>query len=86
MEPALATVLLRFALRLLLLLAFAAMSSQGFFRAFGALSLLFSMACVIAGAMRHEAIFGPSLNYWDEAVAFGAVACLAITCAPMNAL
>jgi hypothetical protein len=36
--------------------------------------------------MRREPIFGPLLTHWDEAVAFAAIAVVAIALAPANSL
>jgi hypothetical protein len=63
-------VLVRFALRFAILLAFAAFSGIGFGRNLGALlwmSIIFSAAM---GAIRRESPFAGVLNYWDEAVAY----------------
>jgi len=63
-------VLLRILFRLVLLIALATFGGQGFGRTFAALLALSAVFCVVAGAMRREAIFGPTLTHWDEAVVY----------------
>jgi hypothetical protein len=63
-------VLFRFVFRLLLLSAFATFSSQGFRTAFAVLLGLSAIYCAIVGAMRREAVFGPTLTHWDEAATY----------------
>ena len=63
-------VLVRILLRFALLIAFATLGSQGFGRTFAALLALAAVFCVVTGAMRREAIFGPTLTHWDEAVVY----------------
>ncbi|MCP3374127.1 hypothetical protein [Bradyrhizobium cajani] len=66
-------VLARFAVRLALLVAFAAFGSIGFGRSFAALLWMSIVLCALAGLVRREPPFGTSLNHWDEGVAFGAL-------------
>ena len=63
-------VLLRFVFRLTLLSAFATFGTRGFGSAFAALSVLSALFCAVVGVMRREAVFGPVLTNWDEAVAY----------------
>jgi len=63
-------VLFRFVLRLTVLSAFATFGTRGFAPAFAALSNLSALFCAIVGAMRREAVFGPVLTNFDEAVAY----------------
>ena len=70
-------VLWRFALRLVLLSAFASLGTRGFGAAFAALLALSAIFCVIVGAMRREAMFGPVLTHWDEAAAYAVIGRLA---------
>jgi len=46
------------------------LGGQGFGRTFAALLALSAVFCVVTGAMRREAIFGPTLTHWDEAVVY----------------
>jgi hypothetical protein len=63
-------VLFRILFRLVLLIAFATFGSQGFGQTFNALLALSAVFCIVAGAMRREAIFGPTLTHWDEAAVY----------------
>ena len=67
----------RFALRLVLLSAFASLGTRGFGAAFAGLLALSAIFCVIVGAMRREAMFGPVLTHWDEAAAYAVIGRLA---------
>ncbi len=70
LQPNSSQVLLRFVFRLTLLCAFATFSARGFGATLAALSVLSAFFCAIVGTMRREAIFGPELTNWDEAVAY----------------
>jgi len=63
-------VLFRILFRLVLLIAFATFGSQGFGKTFAALLTLSAVFCIVTGAMRREAIFGPTVTHWDEAAAY----------------
>ena len=63
-------VLVRILLRFILLIAFATLGSQGFGQTFAALLALSAVFCVVTGAIRREAIFGPTLTHWDEAMVY----------------
>jgi hypothetical protein len=66
-------VLLRFVFRLALLSTFAIFGTQGFETTFVTLLALSGIFCVVAGAVRCEAIFGPVLTHWDEAAAYAVI-------------
>jgi hypothetical protein len=66
-------VLFRFVLRLVLLCAFASLSTRGFGTAL-ALSAIF---CVVVASIRREPVFGPVLTHWDEAAAYAVMGHLA---------
>ena len=68
-----ARVIARFAVRVVLLAAFAAFGSVGFGRSLAALLWMSIVLCSLAGLVRREPLFGAALNHWDEAVAFGAL-------------
>lgn len=70
-------VIARFAVRLALLIGFAAFGSLGFSRSFAVLLWMSVILCALAGVIRREPAFGAALNHWDEAVAFGALFALA---------
>lgn len=63
-------VLFRIVFRLVLLTTLAAFGSQGFGKTFAALLALSAVFCTVTGAMRGEAIFGPTLTHWDEAAVY----------------
>lgn len=69
-EPSSARVLLRFAARLIILVACATFSADGFGKALAALLALAEVFCVTTAAMRREAPFGHVLTHWDEAAAY----------------
>ena len=68
-----AQVLVRFAARVMILVVFAASASIGFGKALAALLWMSIVLCAVVGAMRREPMFGPSLNHWDETVAYAAI-------------
>jgi hypothetical protein len=67
-------VLVRFFLRMAILMAFAVFGSVGFGRS---LVALLWMAAIV-GALRREPPFDTVLNHWDEMMAYAALCCLAI--------
>jgi hypothetical protein len=66
-------VLVRFALRFAVLMAFAAFGGIGFGRSLGALLWMSIIFSAVMGAIRREAPFDMVLNYWDETVAYAAL-------------
>ncbi|WP_194392217.1 hypothetical protein [Bradyrhizobium sp. CCBAU 51765] len=66
-------VIARFAVRLVLLMGFAAFGSVGFGRSLAVLLWMSIVLCALASLVRREPLFGAALNHWDEAVAFGAL-------------
>ncbi len=65
--------LIRFGLRICILVAFAAFASIGFARALAALLWMSVILCAVVGAMRREQPFGAALNHWDETLAYAAL-------------
>ena len=65
--------LIRFLLRMGILVAFAAFASIGFGRGLAALLWMSIVLCAVIGTMRREAPFGAVLNHWDETVAYAAL-------------
>jgi hypothetical protein len=55
------------------LAGFATFGSIGFGRSLAALSWMAIILCLLIGIMRREPVFGPTLNHWDKAAAFGAL-------------
>jgi hypothetical protein len=68
-----AQVLVRFFLRMSILVFFAAFAGAGFARALTALLWMSIILCAVVGAMRREQPFGAALNHWDETVAYAAL-------------
>jgi len=70
-------VLIRFLLRIAVLSLFAALGSQGFAKTLESLLVLAVFYCIVAGGVRHEAPFGPTLTHYDEGAAYAVSAGLA---------
>ena len=66
-------VLIRFCLRMSILVAFAAFASIGFARGLAALLWMSIILCAVVGTMKREQPFGAVLNHWDETIAYAAV-------------
>jgi hypothetical protein len=66
-------VIARFAVRVVLLAAFAAFGSVGFGRSLAALLWMSIILCSAVAVLKREALFGAVLNHWDECAAFGAL-------------
>ena len=65
--------LVRFFLRMSILVIFAAFASIGFGRSLAALLWMAIILCAVIGTMKREQPFGAILNHWDEAVAYAAL-------------
>ncbi len=72
-----AQAIVRFILRIALLCIFAAFGSQGFARTLAMLLFVGAVYCAVIGIIRREWPLGSDLTHWDEAFAYGAIACLA---------
>jgi hypothetical protein len=66
-------VLVRFFLRMSILVIFAAFASIGFGRSLAALLWMSIILSAVIGTMRREPPFGIVLNHWDETVAYAAL-------------
>ena len=66
-------VLIRFCLRMCILVTFAAFASIGFARGLAALLWMSIILCAVVGTMKREPPFGAVLNHWDETLAYTAV-------------
>jgi hypothetical protein len=66
-------VLVRFCLRIIILVIFAAFASIGFGRSLAALLGMSIILSAVIGTMRREAPFDAALNHWDETVAYAAL-------------
>jgi hypothetical protein len=66
-------VLVRFCLRMSVLVIFAAFGSIGFGRSLAALLGMSIILSAVIGTMKREPPFDTVLNHWDETVACGAL-------------
>jgi hypothetical protein len=69
-----ARVLIRFALRIVILAVFADLGTQEFFRTSEQLLILAACYCVFVGGIRREAPLSPVLTHYDEAAAYAVAA------------
>ena len=65
--------LIRFCLRMSILVIFATFGAIGFGRSLAALLWMSIILCAVVGLMRREPPFGIVLNHWDETVAYAAL-------------
>jgi hypothetical protein len=66
-------VLVRFFLRMSILVIFAAFASIGFGRGLAGLLWMSIILCAVIGTIKREQPFGAVLNHWDETVAHAAL-------------
>ena len=66
-------VLIRFCLRMSILVVFAAFAGIGFGRALAALLWMSIILCAVVGTMKREPLFGAFLNHWDETLTYAAL-------------
>ena len=71
-------VIVRFSLRLVILLICAGLSQTSFAYAASMLLILSVTFCLVWGAVQGERVLGPSLTNWDEAAAYACIASVAI--------
>ena len=74
-------VLIRFCVRITILLTFAAFSSAGFGMSLAALLAMAALLCTIVATVKREMMFSRALTHWDEA---GAYAALYFLCVGLN--
>jgi hypothetical protein len=70
-------VLIRFSMRIIILVVFAAFGGIGFGRSFAALLAMSAVFSAVVGVIRREPPFDDVLNHWDETLAYAALFCLA---------
>ena len=70
-------VVVRFVLRLAVLVLFAMFAGAGFAGSMVALSWMSAVLCAVAAVMRRERPFRDDLNHWDEMTAYMALCALA---------
>jgi len=80
-QPQSSQVLVRFLIRLMLVVAVASFGAQAFGALLSSLLVLSGVFCAVMGFMRREPIFGPVLTHWDEAVACAVLGHLAVAVA-----
>jgi hypothetical protein len=68
--------IVRFCLRMIILVVFATLGSIGFARSLAALLWMSAILAAVIGAMRREPLMDTVLNHWDEMVAYAALCCL----------
>jgi hypothetical protein len=66
-------VLVRFGLRMVILVVFAAFASIGFGKSLAALLWMSIILSAVIGVIKREPPFGSALNHWDETVAYAAL-------------
>lgn len=71
-------VFLRFGIRTVILVTFAAFGSIGFGRSLATLLAMSAILCVVLALARRETIFQSALNHWDEATAYAALYFLSV--------
>jgi hypothetical protein len=65
--------LIRFGLRAIILVTFAAFASIGFGRSLATLLLMSIIFCAVIGTIKREPPFGAALNHWDEVLGYAAL-------------
>ncbi len=75
-EAQTARVIIRFWLRMAILLSFAAFSSIRFDQILTLLLLMSTMLSAVLATLKREEPLASTLNHWDEAVAYVALCCL----------
>jgi len=63
----------RFSLRMIVIVIFAALGGIGFGRSLAALLWMSIVFCAVMGAIKRERLFGAVLNHWDETIAYAAL-------------
>jgi hypothetical protein len=69
-------VIIRFCLRVTILIAFAAFGSIGFGQSLRALLCMSIALCAVLALVKREAPLDSVLNHWDEITAYVALCCL----------
>ncbi len=68
--------MVRFGLRMTILVVFATLGSIGFARSLAALLWMSTILGAVIATVRREPPFDEVLNHWDETVAYAALCCL----------
>lgn len=72
-------VIVRFWLRMVILLVFAAFSSIRFDQSLMLLLLMSIILSAVLATLKREQPLGSVLNHWDEAIAYAALCCLIVS-------
>ena len=70
--------MVRFGLRIVILVIFASFGGVGFGRSIATLLWMSAIFSAAVGALRREPLFDITLNHWDETAAYAALCCLAV--------
>ena len=70
--------MVRFGLRIVILVIFASFGGVGFGRSIATLLWMSAIFSAVVGAIRREPLFGITLNHWDETAAYAALCGLAV--------
>ena len=70
--------MVRFGLRIVILVIFASFGGVGFGRSIATLLWMSAIFSAAVGALRREPLFDITLNHWDETAAYAALCCLAL--------
>jgi hypothetical protein len=76
-DIAITRVLVRFAVRMAILVCFAFVGRQGFAKTLESLMSLAACYCIVMGGFRRETPLGPLLTHYDEGAAYALIAGLA---------
>ena len=71
-------VVVRFCLRMAILVIFAAFGSIGFGRSLRALLCMSAALCAVLAVVKRDVPLDSVLNHWDEAITYAALACLIV--------
>lgn len=66
-------VLIRFCMRIIILVTFAAFGTVGFGMSLAALLAMAALLCTLVATIRRETMFSRAINHWDEAAAYAAL-------------
>jgi len=69
-------VIVRFCVRIIVLVVFAVFGGIGFDRSLTALLWMSAMLSAVLATLEREAPLGAVLNHWDETLAYAALCCL----------
>jgi hypothetical protein len=73
-------VLVRFGLRMVILVIFASFGGIGFGKSLAALLWMSAVLSAAVGILKREPSFDAALNHWDESAVYAALCCLISAC------